>query len=137
MSEDDVQRILAFDDTLIGSDGLPHDAVPHPRLWGSFPRVLGYYVRQLNLFSLEEAIHKMTGLSASKYALRDRGFIRAGAYADLVLFDPQTIDARADFNEPIAPSVGIKWVMVNGKKVWLDGQPTTHRPGKVLQRHAA
>lgn len=136
MSEDDVQRILAFDDTLIGSDGLPHDAVPHPRLWGSFPRVLGHYVRTLNLFSLEQAIHKMTGLSAAKYGLDKRGIIRAGAYADLVLFDPNTIDAQASFSDPTAPAVGIQWVMVNGQKVWQDGQPTPHRPGKVLQRHA-
>ncbi len=74
MDEADVSRILAFEDTMIGSDGLPHDEVPHPRLWGSFPRVLGHYSRDLGLFSFEKAIHKMTGLSAEKFGLKDRGW---------------------------------------------------------------
>ena len=136
MSEDDVQRILAFEDTLVGSDGLPHDAAPHPRLWGSFPRVLGHYVRELKLLTLEEAIHKMTGLSAAKYGFANRGLIRPGAYADLVLFDPHTIDARANFDSPTLPAVGIQWVMVNGTMVWREGEPTAQRPGQVLHRSA-
>lgn len=137
MSEDDVQRILSFEETLIGSDGLPHDAVPHPRLWGSFPRILGHYVRELNLFTLEEAIHKMTGLAAEKYGLKDRSLIQPGTFADLVLFDPNIIDAQATFEAPTAPSIGIKWVMVNGQKVWENGRPTTQRPGSVLKRMTA
>jgi hypothetical protein len=73
MDEKDVQRILGFEHTMIGSDGLPHDAAPHPRLWGTFPRVLGHYARGLGLFSLEKAVHKMTGLTAKTFGLADRG----------------------------------------------------------------
>ena len=87
MHEDDVARILQFDETMVGSDGLPHDETPHPRLWGSFPRVLGHYARGLGLFPLEKAIHKMTGLTAARFGLADRGVLREGAHADLVLLD--------------------------------------------------
>ncbi|WP_155483799.1 amidohydrolase family protein, partial [Vibrio campbellii] len=74
--------------TMVGSDGLPNDPHPHPRLWGTFPKVLGHYCREEQLFPLAEAIHKMTGMSAARYQLKDRGEIKAGAYADLVLFNP-------------------------------------------------
>ena len=84
MCEEDVQRVLKYPATMIGSDGLPHDAHPHPRLWGTFPRVLGHYSRELGLFSLETAVHKMSGLSARNFKLEDRGEIREGAYADLL-----------------------------------------------------
>ena len=87
---------------MIGSDGLPHDAFPHPRLWGTFPRVLGHYARDLGLFSLETAVHKMTGRTAGVFGLIDRGVMRAGAYADLVLFDPATVRDTADFERPRA-----------------------------------
>src|SRR6185369_6090248 len=87
MDEADVRRILAFPLTMIGSDGLPNDRHPHPRLWGTFPRVLGHYVRDVGLFSLEQAVHKMTGLTASRFGLKDRGLLREGYAADLVLFD--------------------------------------------------
>jgi N-acyl-D-amino-acid deacylase len=72
---------------MIGSDGLPHDASPHPRLWGTFPRVLGHYSRDLGLFPLEVAVHKMTGLPAARFGLHGRGRVAPGAFADLVLFD--------------------------------------------------
>ena len=78
MDEDDVRRILAHRLSMIGSDGLPHDAYPHPRLWGTFPRVLGHYARDLGLFSLETAVHKMTGRTAGVFGMADRGVIRAG-----------------------------------------------------------
>ena len=133
MDDNDVQRILKFDETMIGSDGLPHDAAPHPRLWGSFPRVLGHYGRKLGLFSLETAIHKMTGLTAKNFGLKDRGLIREGGYADLTLLDPETIDEGATFAKPIAPAIGIDTVMVNGSIVWQDGAPTGKRPGRVLR----
>ncbi|PRY97488.1 N-acyl-D-amino-acid deacylase [Jezberella montanilacus] len=133
MDDNDVQRILKFDETMIGSDGLPHDAAPHPRLWGSFPRVLGHYGRKLGLFSLETAIHKMTGLTAKNFGLKDRGLIREGGYADLTLLDPETIDEGATFAKPIAPAIGIDTVMVNGSIVWQDGSPTGKRPGRVLR----
>lgn len=134
MDEADVQRILQFDDTMIGSDGLPHDAAPHPRLWGSFPRVLGHYGRGLGLFPLEQAVHKMTGLTARNFGLADRGVLKEGAYADLALFDPDTVGAAASYEHPIAPAHGIETVVVNGRIVWRDGRPSGQRPGRVLAR---
>src|SRR5690606_19538454 len=107
MHEDDVRRILAHRLTMIGSDGLPNDPLPHPRLWGAFPRVLGHYSRELGLFSLEQAVHKMTGLSAARFGLRDRGLIREGHYADLVLFDPAHVADRANYAAPQQPAAGI------------------------------
>lgn len=136
MDEQDVQRILKFDQTMIGSDGLPHDAAPHPRLWGSFPRVLGHYGRLLALFPLETAVYKMTGLTARNFGLKDRGVLREGAYADLTLFDPDTVDAAATYAAPIAASRGIEAVIVNGALVWQGGAPTGARPGRVLAREA-
>jgi N-acyl-D-amino-acid deacylase len=136
MDEGDVQRILAFDDTMIGSDGLPHDAAPHPRLWGAFPRVLGHYGRGLGLFPLEKAVHKMTGLTARNFGLADRGVLKEGAFADLALFDPETVDAAASYEKPIAAARGIDTVIVNGQVVWRDGRASGARPGKVLARVA-
>jgi N-acyl-D-amino-acid deacylase len=137
MAEEDVQRILAFEHTMIGSDGLPHDAFPHPRLWATFPRVLGHYSRELGLFSLEAAVHKMTGLTARTFGLADRGVLREGAYADVALFDPTRIAEGATFQHPIAPAPGIHAVLVNGALVWQDGRATGARPGRVLSRNAA
>lgn len=134
MDETDVQRILKFDQTMIGSDGLPHDASPHPRLWGSFPRVLGHYCRLLGLFQLETAVYKMTGLTAKNFGLKDRGVLREGAYADLTLFDADTVDEAATYAAPIAPARGIEAVIVNGAMVWRDGRATGARPGRVLHR---
>jgi N-acyl-D-amino-acid deacylase len=136
MDEVDVQRILAFEHTMIGSDGLPHDAFPHPRLWATFPRVLGHYSRELGLFPLEQAVYKMTGLPARTFGLERRGTIQVGAHADITLFDPETVDEAATFEHPIAPSRGIEMVIVNGETVWRDGQPTGARPGRVLRRTA-
>ena len=134
MDEADVQRILKFDQTMIGSDGLPHDSAPHPRLWGSFPRVLGHYGRLLGLFPLETAVHKMTGLTAKNFGLKNRGVLTEGAYADLTLFDADTVDEAATYAAPIAPARGIDAVIVNGVIVWRDGLPTGARPGRVLAR---
>jgi N-acyl-D-amino-acid deacylase len=133
MDEADVQRILGFEHTMIGSDGLPHDAAPHPRLWGTFGRVLGHY-RRLGLFSLEEAVHKMTGLTARTFGLADRGAVKEGFAADLVLFDEASIDDAATFENPVAPTKGIDTVIVNGEPVWREGRPTGARPGQVLMR---
>ena len=133
MDEKDVQRILAFEHTMIGSDGLPHDAAPHPRLWGTFPRVLGFYSMKLNLFPLETAVYKMTGLTAKTFGLADRGQIREGFAADLVLFD-EGVNESATFAKPIQAAKGIDTVIVNGEPVWRGGKPTGARPGKVLKR---
>jgi N-acyl-D-amino-acid deacylase len=134
MDEADVQRILAFEHTMIGSDGLPHDAAPHPRLWGSFPRVLGHYSRGLNLFPLETAVYKMTGLTAKSFGLEGRGVLREGAFADIAIFDAGTVDEAASFARPIQPAKGIETVIVNGAVVWKEGKPTGARPGRVLGR---
>jgi N-acyl-D-amino-acid deacylase len=134
MDERDVQRILAYDHTMIGSDGLPHDARPHPRLWGTFPRVLGRYARELGLFSLEVAVYKMTGLTAARFGLADRGVVREGAFADLTLFDPATVIDLASFDDPQRPARGIHTVIVNGQPVWSGNGPTGARPGRVLTR---
>jgi N-acyl-D-amino-acid deacylase len=135
MDEADVQRILKFDETMIGSDGLPHDAAPHPRLWGTFPRVLGRYSRLLRLFPLETAVYKMTGLTAKNFGLKDRGELREGAYADITLFDAEQVDEAATYDQPITPARGIETVIVNGAVVWRDGRPTGAHPGRVLTRH--
>src|SRR6267142_279941 len=129
MDDADVQRILSFAPTMIGSDGLPHDEAPHPRLWASFPRVLGHYGRGLGLFPLETAIHKMTGLTAKNFGLKDRGVLKEGAYADLTLFDAATVDEAATYEAPITPARGIEAVIVNGVVVWRGGQPSGARPG--------
>lgn len=137
MDEGDVQKIMQFGPTMIGSDGLPHDASPHPRLWSTFPRVLGHYRRGLGLFSLETAVHKMTGLTAVNFGLTDRGVLKEGAYADLTLFNEETIDEVATYENPIAMARGINTVIVNGAIVWDEGKATGARPGRVLSRPAA
>jgi N-acyl-D-amino-acid deacylase len=134
LDEKDVQRILRFDDTMIGSDGLPHDAKPHPRLWGTFPRVLGHYSRDLKLFPLETAVYKMTGLTAAKFGLHNRGVLKPGAHADITLFNADTVIDAADFKDSTRPAIGIETVIVNGVPVWREGTATGARPGKVLMR---
>ncbi len=134
MDEADVQRVLQFEHTMIGSDGLPHDTHPHPRLWGAFPRVLGYYSRELGLFTLEEAVRRMTGLSAFRFGLAGRGILAAGGYADVTVFDPETVADRATLEVPTTPAAGIEHVFVNGRPVWREGQPTGECPGRALRR---
>lgn len=134
MDEEDVRRILAYPHSMVGSDGLPHDRHPHPRLWGAFARVLGHYARDIGLFPLEVAVHKMTGLSAEKFGLRDRGVVRTGAFADLTLFDPATIIDRGTFEDPARPAAGIEMVLVNGQIALYAGRPTGARPGRALRR---
>jgi N-acyl-D-amino-acid deacylase len=134
MDESDVRRILAFEHTMVGSDGLPHDVAPHPRLWGAFPRVLGHYSREIGLFPLETAVYKMTGLTAKTFGLKDRGVLKEGAYADITVFDAGTVDEAGTFAKPIQPAKGIDTVMVNGSIVWRGGKPSGKRPGRVLRR---
>jgi N-acyl-D-amino-acid deacylase len=135
MDESDVRRILTFPKTMIGSDGMPHDEHPHPRLWGTFPRVLGHYSRDEQLFSLENAVHKMSGLAADELALPSRGRIEPGFAADLVLFDPADVSDRATFAEPRARSAGVERVWVNGQLAFADGELRHTGAGQVVKRH--
>ncbi|HVC46347.1 MAG TPA: D-aminoacylase [Terracidiphilus sp.] len=134
IDEDDMRRILAHPATMIGSDGLPNDPHPHPRLWGAFPRVLGRYCRDEKLFPLPEAIRKMTSLSAERFGLVGRGRIRSGYFADLVLFDPLRIRDTATFGDPIRPAEGIQAVWVNGALAYTPAGATTNRAGRFLPR---
>jgi N-acyl-D-amino-acid deacylase len=134
MDENDVRRILAHPLSMIGSDGLPEDPFPHPRLWGAFPRVLGYFSRDVGLFPLHTAVHKMTGLSAARFGLHERGLIKEGYWADLVLFDPQTVRDAADFETPKVAAEGIHAVWVNGTLSYSDKQLTSYRNGRFLVR---
>ncbi|MGB2818484.1 MAG: D-aminoacylase [Burkholderiaceae bacterium] len=134
MDEADVERILAYPETMIGSDGLPHDEFPHPRLWGAFPRVLGHYARQRHLFPLEQAVHKMTGLPADRFRLAGRGTIAPGMRADVVVFDPARIADAATFAAPKTPATGIESVYVNGTLAWHRGAPTGARTGQLIRR---
>jgi N-acyl-D-aspartate/D-glutamate deacylase len=136
ISEEDMRRILRYPATMIGSDGLPNDPMPHPRLWGTFPRVLGRYSRDEKLFPLAEAVHKMTGMPAKRFGLIDRGLIRMGNYADLVLFNPEAIRDTATFDVPIQPAEGIAGVWVNGVLSYRDGAATGGRGGRFLKRLA-
>ncbi|SPJ32634.1 N-acyl-D-amino-acid deacylase family protein [Kushneria phyllosphaerae] len=136
MSEADMRQILAHPLAMVGSDGLPNDPHPHPRLWGAFPRVIAHYCRDEKLFELPEAIRKMTGLSARNFGLTDRGEIREGAFADLTLFDLATLDDVATFSDPIAPARGIELVMVNGCIAYQNGA-LVQRAGRMLRRDEA
>lgn len=136
MDEEDVRRIMAHPKSMIGSDGIPHDAFPHPRLWGTFPRVLGRYARDMGLLSLETAIHKMTGRCADAFGMVDRGAIREGAYADLVLFDPHTVIDRATFEDPKQLSEGIEEVWTNGVPTYVAARGSTgEKPGRLVTRN--
>jgi len=139
MNEEDVERVIAHPLTMIGSDGLPHDRHPHPRLWGAFPRVFARYWRERGLFTLEAAVHKMTGLTARNFRIAERGVLRAGAMADVVVFDPATIADTATYDAPISASRGIHRVYVNGELAYAGGQPepaTLARAGQMLTRGA-
>lgn len=132
MHEDDVTRVMSSPLAMIGSDGLPHDVHPHPRLWGTFPRVIGHYARDRGLFAMEVAIHKMTGLPASVFRLKDRGRLSPGAFADLVLFDPARIADRATYDSPRLMSDGIARVYVNGQLAFREGAGVLARAGRMV-----
>jgi N-acyl-D-amino-acid deacylase len=134
ISEEDMRRILRHPATMIGSDGLPCDPRPHPRLWGTFPRVLGRYGREEKLFSMQEAVHKMTGMPAQRFGLAERGLIRAGYFADLVLFDPEKIIDMATYADPERTAEGIGAVWVNGILSYTNDGPTGDRAGRFLAR---
>ncbi len=134
MDEADIQTVLANPLTTIGSDGIAAGSKPHPRLWGTFPRVLGHYARDVGLFSLSEGVRRMTSAAADRFGLTDRGRVQVGAYADMVLFDPATIADVATYDDPARPPTGIQGVWVNGQRI-VEGQTHTGaRPGRALRR---
>ena len=134
MDEQDVQRILSFEHTIICSDGIHKGSHPHPRVWGTFPRVLGHYTRDVKLFTLEQAIRRMTSMPADRFGIGRRGRLAVDHFADVVVFDPETIAERATFQKPVQAAAGIDHVFVNGRLVW-DGQKATGaRPGKHLDK---
>lgn len=134
MDENDVQRILAFDETMIGSDGIPVGESPHPRLWGTFPRVLGHYSRDVGLFPLETAVWKMTGLTARNFGLHGRSTLKVGHHADVVVFDAASIRDAATYEKPVQAAEGIDAVIVNGVVAWRNGKHCGARSGQVLTR---
>ena len=134
ISEVDMRKILRHPATMIGSDGLPNDPLPHPRLWGTFPRVLGRYVREEGLLRLTEAVHKMTGMPAARFGLKGRGLVREGFAADLVMFDPEKVRDVATYDDPVRPAEGIAGVWVNGVLSYAHGEATGKRSGRFLKR---
>ena len=137
MDQGDVDRIMLHPQTMIASDGRLTQqgfGMPHPRNYGTFPRVLGHYVRERKLMPLETAIRKMTGLPADRLGVKDRGYIAEGMFADLLIFVPETIMDQATFEEPHQYSTGIQYVFVNGVAAVDDGQYMDTRSGKVLRR---
>ena len=135
MDEADVARIMQHPVTVIGSDGgvsVFGQGVPHPREYGTFPRVLGRYVREQGLLTIEEAIRKIRGATAARLGIKDRGLLREGFVADITVFDPVRIEDRATFLEPHQYSEGVEFVFVNGVLVVDGGSHTGARPGHVL-----
>jgi N-acyl-D-amino-acid deacylase len=136
MCEDDVATILRLPFVAVASDAgirVPGDSKPHPRGSGNNPRVLGRYGREQGVLPLALAIHKMTALPAKVFGFADRGVVRVGAWADLVVFDPATVGDRATYEDPLLAPVGMPFVLVNGVVVVENGQHTGARPGKVLR----
>jgi len=134
MSEDDVKTVMRHPTTMIGSDGIELEAgKPHPRVYGTFPRVLGKYVREEKVLSLEEAISKMTSFPAKKLGLKDRGLLAEGMFADVTIFDPERIRDRATYLDPHQFPEGIHHVIVNGKFAVQNGMQTKALNGKVLR----
>jgi N-acyl-D-amino-acid deacylase len=136
MNEDDVCTVMRHPSTMIGSDGLAMGSRPHPRLYGTFPRVLAHYARDGGLMPLEEGIHRMTGMPAAKFHMKDRGEVRQGFFADLVIFDPAHLKDTATYDQPRRYPEGLSHVFVNGVAVVRDGLHTGARPGKALRRGA-
>ena len=130
MNQDDVEKFMQWPHTNICSDGGYY--IGHPRSYGAFPRALRYFVGELETLSMAEAIHKMSGLSARALGVSDRGLIKGGMHADLVLFDPETITDRATMSDPTAFSIGVKTVWVNGVLAFADGEPTLRYAGRIV-----
>jgi N-acyl-D-amino-acid deacylase len=133
MDEDDVRRVVSYPGSMIGSDGIPLPGKPHPRWAGTFSRVLGRYVREEKLLSLADAVHKMTGFSAERFGLRDRGVLAPGKAADIVVLDPERVADRATYDAPLLSPAGVRHVIVNGVPVVRDETLTGATPGRVLR----
>jgi N-acyl-D-amino-acid deacylase len=140
MCEKDMRAVLRHSVSMIGSDssatapyGVLGKGKPHPRTYGTFPRVLGEYVRRKKLLTFENAIRKMTSFPAQKLRLKDRGLVRKGMWADITVFNPEKIADKATYAEPHQYAVGIKYVIVNGKVVVTKGKHTRELPGKALR----
>ncbi|GAA2049466.1 D-aminoacylase [Catenulispora yoronensis] len=131
--EENVRAIMRHPAHTAGSDGLLVGARPHPRAWGTFPRYLGHYSRDLKVLTLEAAVEHMTGRPARRLRLDRRGLVRVGYHADLVLFDPETVRDAATFDDPRMPAIGIQEVLVNGVPVLAGGRPTGALPGRALR----
>jgi N-acyl-D-aspartate/D-glutamate deacylase len=125
---------IGSDGSAYATEGALRRGNPHPRNFGTFPRVLGVYVRQRGLLRLEDAVRKMTSLNAAKLGLTDRGLLRPGNYADVTVFDPARVIDRSTYAAPFRYSDGIEYVFVNGKPVLERGQHTGARPGRALRR---
>ena len=144
MSEEDIRRIMAARYTMIGTDawgvnpaGVPGYGKPHPRYYGTYPRILGKYVREEGVLTLEDAVRKMTSFPAQRLGLTDRGLLKEGMWADIVVFDAERVIDKATYQEPHQFPEGIPYVMVNGRIVVKDGQQTGALPGKVLRHYFA
>jgi N-acyl-D-amino-acid deacylase len=133
MSQQDVDAIVCDHASMIGSDGLPHDRCPHPRLWGTFPRIFRCYVRERPLMALAQAVRKMTAIPAERFGISNRGLISVGLQADLCVFDAKKISDRATFELPTAPAVGIEHVLCNGRFTLRNGEATGDRPGQRIK----
>ncbi len=136
MAESDIERFLRYPFTMLNTDGdlaITREQHFHPRTYGSFPRVLGTYVRERGVLTLEQAIHKMTGQSAQRVGIKERGVIKQGNYADIVLFDAKTITDHSTYLKPHQYSTGVKYLLINGQPVLEDGQLNAALPGKVLK----
>ena len=134
IDEADIETNLAHRDMMVGSDGIPDlRGKPHPRLFGTFPRVLGRYVRERGVLALEEAVRRMTSLPARTFGLIDRGLIKEGNWADLVLFDPDVVIDKATYDDPKQEPDGIELVVVNGRIAYEKGTHTGVGSGKMLR----
>ncbi len=135
--EENVRTIMRHRVHTAGSDAILVGAKPHPRAWGTFPRYLGHYVRELGVLGLEDCVHHLTGRPAARLGLLDRGLVRVGHHADLVLFDPDSVRDTATFEQPRQQAQGIDYVFVNGTAVIDDGSRTDALPGRALRRTSA
>jgi len=140
MNEEDVQKFMRHPNTMVACDGgllKFGEGVPHPRGYGNNARVLGRYVRELKVLRLEDAIRKMTSLPARTFHFKDRGELREGNWADIVLFDPDKVQDAGTFKDPHHYPTGIFQVLVNGEVVLANAERTDARPGKALRHHSA